>query len=187
MARRVTTPEGAAYFGVPIGSIIGTGPIESEEEGVAKKAKKVRPLVGMSSANANPNATPGVSPTNNAGPTVQRSVQPNSGEAQDNKRYGEQPNDFRPMDFAPPGYDLKKNYSNAEELVVGGQSFYFPEGSIVRESPFNNEIKYVTTPDGSFTVVTKKGELILSPEMQARMVRLMVDAFGDDENGDKES
>lgn len=91
------------------------------------------------------------------------------------------------MDFAPPGYDLKKNYSNAEELVVGGQSFYFPEGSIVRESPFNNEIKYVTTPDGSFTVVTKKGELILSSEMQARMVRLMVDAFGDDENGDKES
>lgn len=191
MARRVTTQAGADYFGVPIGSLItGKEDETPSREGAKPKAKKVRPLVGRA---LNPVA--GTNPTNNSGPTVQSGstapTMPRTPDVQKvdpNKRYGEQGQiTEQPFSFKAGNQATETDNDGSDRIEVGGTEFSLPKGSKVYDSPFGNAMKYIVTPEGSFRIATKRGELELSPVMQARMVRLMMDAFGDDRDGDEES
>ena len=193
MARRVKTAEGARRFGVPIGSLIGEGPEEpgSAEGGAVVKKKRVRPLVGTQTTDQQKASPTAEQPkSTKTGPTVTDlpNAPKNPSKFEEDKRWGEQDSGVSDLitfrtDTRGPG----QADDGPLKLNVGDLQFGLPEGSTIKPSPFNNDIKYVSTPDGSFRVYTKRGEIELNNVMVARLTRLLMDSIGVEENGSTES
>ena len=200
--RRVATPEGAQYYGQPIGTIITADMIEAKRQ--ENKAKGVKPQKGMLTSGGSPAAPSGGSKSSPSGsdssssgssssapsgPGSAATVNPVGGNVHTQKSYQAPGVDSTPTPEWMQAQEAAKNaptpqmalglgessLNGPKKFTVGDTSYSAPEGSRLIRSKSGNPFAVVITPDKQLHFFTDKGEV----EADETIKQVLAERFGE--------
>lgn len=189
--RRVATPQGAAYYGQPIGTIITADMIEAKRK--ENKAKGVQPAKGMltsgsgnsssSSAPSAANPSGGGQVGGQGGQGGKSSAYPSGGNVHVQKGYAAPGIDSTPPDWMQAEKPQPKlvhgvkpsSIKGPKKFSVGEADYTAPEGSRLIRPKSGVSLAFVITPDKKLHVFGETGEV----EADDLIRKTLLNRFGD--------
>lgn len=182
--RKVRTPEGARFYGQPIGTIITAEMIRAKKReakaqgitppkgGLSKKPKAVTVATGKASPASNFNSSP-------AGPPKPGASKKSLGDAAFGKATP------TPGIAADPKFQVKSpTIKGPNSFRVGDSSFTAPAGSKLIRPKNQPSVAYVYTPDGQVHAFTAAGEIDLDVYADGELKPVLEKKFKDLKSSD---
>ena len=155
--RRVATPEGARFYGLPVGAIITPDVIKAKRL-EAKAQGKPTPKGGLS-AKSSPSAFTGNSSTS----SPSGSSTSTAGKASASKTAPSKP--------LASSTHVSPTISGPKKFSVINASYSAPEGSRVFRSTKVDDVAYILTPDGKVHAFNEHGEVPVPEELQPLLAK----------------
>lgn len=162
--RHVRTPEGAKFYGLPVGSPITADIIAAKKaEGLAKGLKAPAGALTKNPAKVG--------------------SQPGGGKLSPHAKVPDAPKAKAPKAPKPPKVS-KPTLKGNQHFKVGKSEYTAPAGSILVKPKGTDNVAFVRTPDGKVHAFTEAGQVEIPKELEKPFSEKFVEGFQGDENFD---